>query len=138
MTVPYIEYVASRLDGRRLCHCVGTARLAAELARRNGVAPSAATVAGLIHDVARPFSDDELLAYLDEMLPVEKMATVENELRNSETLRKRTSGLVRLRDRGIHSVGAIWRQQSASNMVLIRDFTCLAVIRFYWHTTDLN
>ncbi len=60
------------------------------------------------------FSDDELLAYLDEMLPAEKMATVEKELRDSESLRKRTSGLVRLRDRGIHSVGAIWRQKRLS------------------------
>ena len=74
MTEPYIEYVRARLDGRRLCHSVETARLAAELAGRNGVSPSVATVAGLIHDMARPFSDDELLGgelLDDELLDAE-------------------------------------------------------------------
>lgn len=62
ITGPYIEYVKGKLDKRRLGHSVETARLAAELAGRNKVSPSRATVAGLIHDIARPFTDDKLLA----------------------------------------------------------------------------
>jgi predicted HD superfamily hydrolase involved in NAD metabolism len=62
VTEPYIEYARARLDGRRLRHSVGTAKLAAEICGRNGESPSRATVAGLVHDVARPSSDAELLA----------------------------------------------------------------------------
>jgi anti-sigma factor RsiW len=56
------------------------------------------------------FTDDELLAYLDEQLPVEQMTLVESALRASEPLRRHTAGLVRQRDQGGHTVGGIWRQ----------------------------
>lgn len=56
------------------------------------------------------FTDTELLAYLDEMLPVEEMTAVERALRASEPLRLRAAGLVRRRDQGAHSVGEIWRR----------------------------
>jgi len=59
-------------------------------------------------------SDDELMAYLDEMLPVDQMASVEKELRHSESLRHRTANLLSRRDHGLHSVGAIWRSQRLS------------------------
>src|SRR5687767_11717864 len=56
------------------------------------------------------FSDTQLLAYLDETLPVEEMTAVERELRASESLRARAAGLARRRDHGTHSVGEIWRR----------------------------
>jgi hypothetical protein len=56
------------------------------------------------------FSDQQLLAYLDEMLPVEEMATVEKALRGSDSLRRKAAGLSRRRDDGLHSVGEIWRR----------------------------
>lgn len=55
-------------------------------------------------------TDLQLLAYLDEMLPVEQMATIERDLRASEALRLRAAGLARRRDQGAHSVGEIWRR----------------------------
>ena len=57
-----------------------------------------------------PFSDVQLLAYLDEMLPVEEMTAVERALRSSDSLRARAAGLAHRRDQGTHSVGEIWRR----------------------------
>jgi anti-sigma factor RsiW len=56
------------------------------------------------------FTDDELLAYLDELLPVQRMAAIEKLLRASESLRRRVADLARRRDQGVHSVGEIWRR----------------------------
>src|SRR5437763_12745191 len=60
--------------------------------------------------MAAEFTDSELLAYLDEALPVERMAAVENALRASGDLRNRTAGLRMRRDEQGHSVGEIWRR----------------------------
>lgn len=64
--------------------------------------------------MATPFSDDELLAYLDEMLPVERATACEAELRGSAELRQRLTLLIRRRDQGGHSVGEIWRRERLS------------------------
>lgn len=60
------------------------------------------------------YSDDDLLAYLDEMLPPERMAAIEAHLRTDEPLRLRVAALSRRRDEGIHSVGEIWRRSRLS------------------------
>lgn len=52
----------------------------------------------------------ELLAYLDEQLPTERMALVEEQLRNSEPLRKRLAAAASNRDVAVHSVGEVWRR----------------------------
>ena len=59
-------------------------------------------------------SDADLLAYLDEMLPAERMTAVESDLRRNEALRLRVASLSRRRDDGIHSVGEIWRRRRLS------------------------
>lgn len=56
------------------------------------------------------FTDTELLAYLDEALPVERMTALETALRQSEGLRCRTASLRQQRDEAGHSVGEIWRR----------------------------
>ena len=61
-----------------------------------------------------PFTDHELSAYLDELLPVERMTEVEKSLRQSEPLRQRVASLARRRDQGAHSVGGIWRRMRLS------------------------
>ncbi len=43
--------------------------------------------------MAQDFSDQQLQAYLDELLPAEVMAAVEAELRKSESLRERLVAL---------------------------------------------
>lgn len=61
-----------------------------------------------------PPTDDEILAYLDEMLPVERASAVEAELRASSSLRQQAAILSRRRDAGGHTVGEIWRRRRLS------------------------
>jgi hypothetical protein len=58
----------------------------------------------------KPYSDDDLLAYLDEMLPADRMSAIETALRRDEALRLRVAAVARRRDQGVHSVGEIWRR----------------------------
>ena len=60
------------------------------------------------------FTDHELLAYLDEMLPVEQMTLLEQEVRQSESLRRKLAAVARHRENGAHSVGEFWRQARLS------------------------
>lgn len=57
----------------------------------------------------------ELLAsYLDDTLDEKETARIEQELRSSEVLRLQLRQIMQERDRGEHSVGAIWRRQRLS------------------------
>jgi len=57
----------------------------------------------------------ELLSgYLDDALNEQETAEVEKALRDSETLREQLGVLTRERDRGEHSLGAIWRRHRLS------------------------
>jgi anti-sigma factor RsiW len=56
------------------------------------------------------FTDPELLGYLDEALPVERMTAIEAELRSSAELRQRVAALRTSRDHQGHSVSDIWRR----------------------------
>jgi hypothetical protein len=59
-------------------------------------------------------TDDELLAWLDEMLPVEQSTRIEQLLRDRSELRQRAALLARRRDAGGHTVGEIWRRHRLS------------------------
>jgi anti-sigma factor RsiW len=63
---------------------------------------------------AAEFTDDELVAYLDEMLSADRMAALEAALRKSDSLRQRLAATNRRRDVGVHSVGEIWRRKRLS------------------------
>lgn len=60
------------------------------------------------------FSDDELLAFLDEQLPVERASALEDQLRSSSDMRQRLAVLIRRRDQGGHTIGEIWRRHRLS------------------------
>ena len=60
------------------------------------------------------FTDHELLAYLDEMLPVERMTLLEQKLRQSASLRRKLAVVARHREHGAHTVGEIWRHARLS------------------------
>ena len=61
------------------------------------------------------FITRELLAgYLDDALGETENEQIEQELRTSEPLRKQLKQIIQERDRGEHSVGAIWRRQRLS------------------------
>jgi hypothetical protein len=56
----------------------------------------------------------QLEAYLDEALSDAETAQVEQALRDSEVLRRQLRALLQDRDRGEHSIGAVWRRQRLS------------------------
>src|SRR6266702_287843 len=57
----------------------------------------------------------ELLhGYLDDALSDEETAQVEKALRESDPLRRQLRAIMQERDRGEHSIGAIWRRQRLS------------------------
>jgi len=60
------------------------------------------------------FTDDELLAWFDEQLPVDRLTAIERALRDSERLRHRAAAVARRRDQGGNSVGEIWRRRRLS------------------------
>ena len=55
-----------------------------------------------------------LHGYLDDALSDEETAQVEKTLRESESLRRLLRVVIGERDRGEHSIGAIWRRQRLS------------------------
>lgn len=59
-------------------------------------------------------TDAELLAYLDEMLPVERASVIEQLVRDSTDLQSRLAELISQRDQGGRTVGEIWRRQRLS------------------------
>lgn len=64
--------------------------------------------------MSHDFSHSELEAYLDEALPVERMAEVEEALRCDEGLRERLKATIGRRDAGVHTLGGIWRRHRLS------------------------
>ena len=60
------------------------------------------------------WTDRELAAWLDELLPPERMAELEKHLRDNEPLRSRVAQLIHHRDQGGHTVGEIWQRGGLS------------------------
>jgi hypothetical protein len=60
------------------------------------------------------FSPAELTAYLDEALPVETMAAVEEAVRRDPQLTAQLAEIIARRDSGVHSLGEIWRRHRLS------------------------
>jgi hypothetical protein len=63
-----------------------------------------------------PASDDvslnrRLEAFLDEALSVEESAEIERRLRSDAALRDRLAEVIARRDRGDHSLGAVWQRE---------------------------
>src|SRR5947209_4510463 len=54
---------------------------------------------------------EQLHAYLDEALSEPETARVEQALRDSEPLRRALKQAMQERDRGEHSLGAVWRRE---------------------------
>jgi hypothetical protein len=56
----------------------------------------------------------ELEAYLDEALPAEEMARIEDLLRRNPELLEQLAAINARRDAGVHSLGEIWRRHRLS------------------------
>ena len=59
-------------------------------------------------------SREMLASYMDDSLSEAETAAIEQALRGSESLRQQLKQLMSDRDRGEHTVGAIWRRQRLS------------------------
>jgi hypothetical protein len=57
---------------------------------------------------------EQLGAYIDDALNDSETAQIEQALRESEPLRRTLRTLIQERDRGEHSIGAIWRRERLS------------------------
>jgi hypothetical protein len=60
------------------------------------------------------YSPADLAAYLDEALPVETMAAMEDALRRDSQLTAQLTEIIARRDSGVHSLGEIWRRHRLS------------------------
>jgi hypothetical protein len=61
-----------------------------------------------------PLKDSDLELYLDEALPAEEMARIEQALRTDRLLAERLAAINARRDSGVHSLGEIWRRHRLS------------------------
>jgi hypothetical protein len=89
------------------------------------------------------FTTAELEAYLDESLPVERMAAVEEVLRRDPALLRSLETINGRRDAGVHSLGEIWRrnrltcptrQQLGSYLLDVLPADQASYIRFHLDT----
>jgi len=62
----------------------------------------------------RAYTIAELEAFLDEQLPVEQTAAIEQALRTNEQLAGQLAEINGRRDAGVHSLGDIWRRHRLS------------------------
>jgi len=62
------------------------------------------------------YSDEELLAYLEDSLPTEALADLEILLRTPDqtSLQNRLQNLINARDAGTHTIGEIWKRHHVS------------------------
>ena len=60
------------------------------------------------------FTREQLFAYLDDELDDSVTSLIEKKLRDSSEFRKHLERLRESRDRGEHSVGAVWRRERLS------------------------
>lgn len=89
------------------------------------------------------FTTTELEAYLDESLPAERMAAIEDALRGNDDLRQSLIEINGRRDAGVHSLGDIWRrhrlscptrEQLGSYLLKVLDNECADYVVFHLET----
>jgi hypothetical protein len=60
------------------------------------------------------WTDREVSAWLDELLPASRMAEFESQLRTDSSLQARVAIIIRHRDQGGNSIGEIWQRARLS------------------------
>lgn len=60
------------------------------------------------------WTDRELAAWLDELLPAARMVEFETQLRADKGLQSRVAQVIRHRDQGGHSIGEVWQRARLS------------------------
>jgi len=86
---------------------------------------------------------EQLHSYLEDSLSEAETARIEQAIRDSEALQRLLRSIMQERDRGEHSIGAIWcrlrlscvsREQLGSYMLKVLDSEHQAYIDFHLHT----
>jgi hypothetical protein len=94
-------------------------------------------------DAMSDITREQLHAYLDDALTDAETARVEQALRDSEPLRRALRQAMQERDRGEHSLGAVWRrerltcptrEQLGSYLLQVLDEGTQEYIDFHLHT----
>lgn len=90
--------------------------------------------------MAKSLSQSDLEAYLDEALPVDAMAAIEQALRADAKLAGQLATINARRDAGVHSLGEIWRrhrlscptrEQLGSYLLGVLDEGVLGFVKFH-------
>lgn len=103
------NWLKEHLSEKRYIHTLGTADCAKELAKKYGLDFDKAYTAGLLHDCAKCFSNEDLLKIINKNLSID-----ESELQNYKTLHAPVSAYIAEKEFGI------------------KDCDILSAIR--WHT----
>jgi len=61
-----------------------------------------------------PWTDREVTAWLDELLPALRMAEFETQLRTDPALQARVAQVIRHRDQGGNTIGEVWQRARLS------------------------
>jgi hypothetical protein len=61
-----------------------------------------------------PWTDREVTAWLDELLPALRMAEFETQLRTDSALQARVAQVIRHRDQGGNTIGEVWQRSRLS------------------------
>ena len=91
-----LKWLKDNLNEKRYIHTLGTADCAKELAKQFGLNEDKAYLAGLLHDCAKCFPNEELLDIIDKHLDVE-----ECEMLNYKTLHAPVSAYIAETEFGI-------------------------------------
>ena len=91
-----LEWLKKNLSDERYLHTLGTAECAKELAEKYGLDKEKAYLAGLLHDCAKCFSNEKLLAIIHKNLHVE-----ECEMLNYKTLHAPVSAYIAEKEFGV-------------------------------------
>ncbi len=121
-------FVKNRINEKRYLHSLGTAKEAAELAKKYGADKNKAYIAGLLHDVAKGLSADSLKAIASE----NGIKVDEHEVNNPELLHGKVGAAIVRRELGINDediLSAIkWHTTGHKNMTLLEKIIYLADI----------
>lgn len=89
------------------------------------------------------WTDRELTAWLDELLPAARMAELESQLRTDKALQARVAQIIRHRDQGGNSIGEVWqrgrlscptRTEMGGYLLGTLNSAASAYIEFHLHT----
>ena len=77
----YTYLMKEKLDSELFKHSLGTAKAAAELAKRYDVDSEKVYLAGIVHDYAKPLSGDELLKKAEQLqVPLDRITRQQHKL----------------------------------------------------------